>query len=129
MPYKSRYALDFMKKVPNIKLADPVELSPYDFEDDNGKTRKGISIKQGEVKIGNYFFNEKDKRENLHDFPQAPKDYQDMDSDDWAVHFTNVAKFLMEHIQKEQKYAREDEPTSDKVEYPTDEINPEDIPF
>ena len=125
MPYKSRYAIDFMKKLPNVDLDKEVEIMPFDFENDNGKKVKGITILQDKEKITNYFWNEKDSKENLHDYPQVEKDYSEMDSDDWQIHFTNVAKFLEQFTMSNVKLVKEE----NTIEYPEDEDSDLEIPF
>lgn len=93
----TKYFTDFGKKISNIDLGLDVNLSPFDFEAD-GKRRTGISIKQGETKLTNYFWDAENKV-SLHNFPQ-PEDYgNNYDSDDWKMYFIKVKKFLKNHIE------------------------------
>ena len=48
----SRYLGSFLEKLVNIDLNEPVEISPYNFEDEKtGKKITGISVKQDDVKV------------------------------------------------------------------------------
>jgi hypothetical protein len=61
---------DFMKKIPNINLDEYVNIAPYSFIDDKtGKQRRGVTIKQGDVKLTNYFYDPA-KEKTLHGFPK-----------------------------------------------------------
>lgn len=46
-----RYWTDFCKRLPNVRLAGRVRLTPYNFKNDEGKTVQGISILQDGAKI------------------------------------------------------------------------------
>lgn len=132
LPLKSRYGIDLMKKLPNVDLSKQVELSPFDFEDENGKSIKGISIKQDNEKVKNHFYNETTKKQDLYDFPQPENGGQDYDSDDWQAYFNGVAKFLQNFVTANVVAKLEGiELKSDDTlpEEPTDEISAEDIPF
>ncbi len=132
LPYKGRYAMDLMKKLPNVDLEKEVEIAPFDFFGDNGKPIKGVSVMQGNEKVKNFFYDEATKKEK--EIPQIEKEVDQMDSDDWQIHFTTVAKFLQSYIEKnvasklENKVIGE-EIMEDDIKYPEEEINPEDIPF
>ena len=117
MSMKSNYADDMMKKLPNIDLTKSAKFSPYNFTGDDGKTKKGISIMQNDAKIAGAFY-DVELKENLLGFPKLPAASKKWESDDWAVWFINVNKFL-------QKYTEEN--IIPKV--PTDLINIEDINF
>lgn len=90
---------DVMKKFPNINLEENAVFSPYAFEDDKGKTRKGISITQGDEKIQNYYF-DPEKGKATHKMPEPEGDTNSYDSDDWKIHFTKVRKFLISEMEK-----------------------------
>jgi len=92
----SNYAEDLMKKIPNIKLDETVTLSPYSFEDDKKKLRKGISVVQNEIKIKSFFY-DTDKKETLHGFPKVDKD-KTYDKDEWKIYFMTTRKFLEKFI-------------------------------
>jgi len=96
----SNYADDFMKKLPNIDLQQAVELSPYSFEDDKGKTRKGISIVQNGEKVKNFFYDE-EKKKACNGYPEVKKtEAAKWDSDDWKTFFIGARKFLVKHMEE-----------------------------
>ena len=96
---------DMMKKLPNMDLTKPVSFEPYSFEDDNKKLRRGISIKQGGVKIENYYSamegkGKKQKRVSANGIPEPEGDVSGYKKDDWKLHFLKVRKFLVEQVEK-----------------------------
>ena len=90
----SPYGEDVMKKLPNIDMNEHVVFSPYAFEDEKGKTRKGISITQGDEKIKNAFY---DGEKNLLDYPEV--EGENLDKDDWKIYFTQCRKFLVGYVE------------------------------
>lgn len=103
----SNFAQDLMKKLPNVDLNKKVSLSPYSFEDDKGKIRKGIVVWQGEdgkkEKIQSFFYDpETQKATNGIPVPQG--DTKKFDSDDWKMYFTVVKKFLVSYIEEKIIY-------------------------
>ena len=96
----SNFASDFMKKLPNINVDEHVDIGGYAFADSKTKkTKRGIVVKQGDDKIANFFY-DADKDKELHDFPTPEKDNDDMDTDDWKIHFIKVTKFLVAYTTK-----------------------------
>jgi hypothetical protein len=89
--------MDLMKKLPNIDFTKEVVIAPYSFEDDNKKTKKGITLMQGENKIKSFFLDEKGLA--INDFPVAQKEIAEMKKDDWTIYFINVTNFLKEYTQ------------------------------
>lgn len=89
----SNFGEDFLKKLPNVKFSEEVIMRPYSFEDDKKKLRKGITIIQGLDKLTN-FFGDPETKTNLHGYPEVPKPYNEMDSDDWKIYFMQARKFL-----------------------------------
>lgn len=92
---------DFLKKLPAINLDEFVTVQPYSFTDDKGKLRKGMSLKQGDEKIQDFFSKkEGDQYVKLHGFPEAgdPANYRN--ADDWKLYFMQCRKFLMEYARK-----------------------------
>jgi len=89
---------DFMKKLPNINLDEYVTITPYSFVDDNGKTRKGETVPQGDVKLTNYFY-DPEKKKNLHKYPEPEGDTSTFDKDDWKIYFTKCRKFLVKNTE------------------------------
>lgn len=99
MNTQSSYADDVMKKLPKIDFKIPVELTPYSFEDDKGKVRKGITVEQLQTKITSFFF---DGKKGINGIPELPakKEYEKWDSDDWKTYFISVRKFLQKYIEE-----------------------------
>ena len=95
----SNYGEDMMKKLPNVDLSMPVKLAPYAFEDNKGKSRKGITVTQNGVKILNHFYDVESK-ELLHNHPKPPvaKKNKTISSDEWKVYFGQVRLFLIGFI-------------------------------
>ena len=52
----SSYGMDFMEKIPGVDLTQRMNIRGYDFEDDKGKRRRGLSIEQDGEKIDGYFY-------------------------------------------------------------------------
>ena len=98
MSTSGSFGEDFMKKIPAIDLTKNVKLVPYAFEAD-GKSKKGISVYQDDVKINNYYYNTETK-ENTNGFPIPDGDTAKFDSDDWKMYFMVVRKFLVKQIEQ-----------------------------
>lgn len=104
-PDSSRYAIDFMEKLPNIDLTKEIVLNSYDFEAKNPKTGKvsrktGFSIVQDGEKIGTAYF-DFDTKKNLRGMPEVDQtEAADYDSDDWKVYYLQKKKFLVKETTK-----------------------------
>jgi len=96
---------DFMKKVMNINLDEYVVISPYSFTDEKGKNRRGMSITQGDTKIGDYF-SEKDgdSWKRTHGFPEPKGDIKKYNSDKWKMYFTECRVFLIDYLKENLKF-------------------------
>jgi len=90
---------DVLKKFPNIDFSEEVKLSPYSFEDENGKLRRGISIVQDGEKILGAFY-DPEKKKNLLGFPEPEGDTSEYDKEDWIMYFTIARKFLVKYAEK-----------------------------
>lgn len=151
LPQDSRFAADFLRKLPNIKLNEEVRFAPHDYEKE-GRRKVGIYIdhrnpetERFDVNVLDYFtkFEEKDGKwivTNLHGMPDATED----DKEDWPFYFKKVEKFLINYTKENilPKFAGERHltanevaPTNNEIDsmdnYPEskDTINPDDIPF
>lgn len=123
------YGEDLMKKLPNIDLEKPVELTPYAFEDDRGKLRKGVTVTQDGKKIQNYFYDPITKK-NVNGYPDPEGDIEDYEKDDWKIYFMQARKFLIAFIENKFPNKKQKTISSDVSDiYPTEEINPDSIPF
>lgn len=93
---------DLMKKLPNINFNEVMKLSPYSFEDDEGKSRRGISIVQNGEKIQNFFYDpnaNEGKGANINGYPDPQGDTSEYDKDDWKIYFTQARKFLVKYTE------------------------------
>lgn len=91
----SNFFSDFAKKIFSADLTKSIEFSPYDFESEEGKKLKGITMKQNSNKLYNYFY-DAEKKVNLRDFPTAENITE---KDDWKVYFLGVKKFLIKRLE------------------------------
>lgn len=99
-PSDSRYAIDFMKKLPNIDTEQVVIVNTYDFEDDKGKRRTAFDLKQGDSKIYSAFW-DNEKKKAIGGIPTVTKkDAASYDNDDWKIHFMKEKKWLIENSKK-----------------------------
>lgn len=96
---------DLMKKLPNIDLDKEVSLAPYAFEDEKGKSKKGVTVTQDEVKIKNYFYDE-EKKEVTNGYPKPKGDTTKYSSDKWKIYFLEAREFLTEYI--EERFVKKD---------------------
>lgn len=94
----SSFCEDLMKKLPAIDLKADVKLVPYSFVAE-GKSRKGITVYQGEQKVESYYW-DKEAKKVKNGFPEIEGDASKFDSDDWKMHFMKVRKFLVSEIGK-----------------------------
>ncbi len=96
MGISTSFAVDIMKKIPNVDLNKKVKLVPYAFQS-KGKARKGVTIYQNNLKIKDFFF-DAEKKSYLNGYPAFPLDYENFDSDDWKTYFIQVNKFLQNYL-------------------------------
>jgi len=133
IPTSSNFGTDVMKKLPNVDLKKSMFFAPYSFTpEDSDKQKRGVTIKQGDVKISGYFY-DVDKKESINDFPNPEGKVDEYDKDDWKIYFMKVKKFLVEYIEFNICPKFTPKVRQEGVEhYPTPEeegISPEDIPF
>jgi hypothetical protein len=88
---------DFMKKLPNINLDEFVTLAPYSFVDEKGKTRKGITVTQGDVKLKDFFTDSEDYKKKLHGYPMPKGDTDKYTTDKWKLYFAEARIFLSDY--------------------------------
>lgn len=104
-PDNSRYASDFMEKLPNIDLGQEIVFNTYDFEPKGGKRKTGVSIIQGKDadgepnKIGTAYYDFKSKKP-LRGLPQPTGDTDEYDTDDWKMYYLQKKKFLIKETKK-----------------------------
>ena len=124
---ETSFGESFMKLLPNINLEESASFEPYSFENDKGKTIKGISIKQNGEKIQNYYW-DADAKKPLHGFPKPKGDTEAYDTNDWKIFFLEARKFLVGETEKliAEKFPAK---AAEAETHPEDEIAPEKIPF
>lgn len=106
------YGEDLMKKLPNLDLSQDVELAPYSFTDERGKSRKGVSVVQNGNKIKNFFYNEETK-ENINGFPSPKGDTKKYSKDKWKIYFLEARDFLCEYTAEHFGATKVDANTND----------------
>ncbi len=120
----SRYAIDFMKKLPALDLSKEVVINPYDFEDKNGKRRTAFNIVQGGNKIYSAYW-DNEKKVALLGIPQANADDMD-DKDDWKMFFMTEKKFLIKATKKIAEGIAAQQPVESTT---VEKDQEEDVPF
>lgn len=96
LPFKSQYFTNFAKRLPNVNLSEVVQLSPYNFEDKDGKRKIGVNIKQNDETIGNAYYDTV-KKKVINGLPTF--DWSNKDKDDRDVHYIQERKFLKKAIE------------------------------
>lgn len=94
----TNFGEDLLKKLPSVDLTKEVTLTPYSFEDDRGKTRRGVTLLQDGEKITNFFY-DIEKKKNINKYPDPEGDTKTYDSDDWKMYFTKARKFLVKYAE------------------------------
>lgn len=97
----SNFGEDLMKKLPNIDFSQRVSMTPYAFEDEKGKVRKGLTINNQGDKIQNFFYDPIAKK-NINNYPDPKPNKGDKPytKDDWKIYFIETRKFLTEYTQE-----------------------------
>jgi hypothetical protein len=143
----TRYASDILKKLPGVDFAQEVRIRPYAFiPEGEDKTVTGVEITQKD-RSGNFtrkadsFFHAKagdGKTIVKNGFPKPDGDTRDYTSDDWQAFYVQVRRFLVNYTKEHvcPKFAdtskaapTHNEPSHSGIDYPKDDINPDDIPF
>lgn len=98
---ESNFGEDLMKKLPNIDFTQRVMITPYAFEDDAGKTRKGLTINNQGDKIQNFFYDPIAKK-NINEYPdpKPKKGDKPYTKDDWKVYFIEARSFLTDYVEE-----------------------------
>lgn len=130
----SNFASDIMKKLPNVDFEKTYVILPWSLTDERGKERRGVSFKHGEEKVENYFY---DGTKNVNGFPEPEGDTTVFTKDDWKIYFLKVKSFLTNHtkenicpkFEQDAKKVLKEGQTTPGVDYPAEDINPDDIPF
>lgn len=112
----SNFGEDLMKKLPGVDIEKPIVISPYSFEDEKGKKRKGVTLSQDGNKLENFYY-DKEAKKNKVGYPEV-KITKKMSKDDWKMYFLKVRMFLIDEVSK--KFGLE-------AQAPSDEINAEEV--
>lgn len=131
----SKYGVDFLKKLPNIKLDQEVRLMPFNFENDDGKEVTGIRVdhrdaeEKFKAKVDN-FFSDGTKSTNGYPDPE-PNAKETYSKADWKNYFSYVVpKFLVTYTTTNVLPKFNNKTSAPTIpDYPEEEINPDDIPF
>ena len=125
------YAEDLMKKIPAVIFDKTLTVSPYDFTDDKGKRRRGITIYQDGKKIQDFFTDE--NRKKINGAPSPEGDTDTYDSEDWKMYYTKLRKFNINYITEKivPKFGKVEKSAADKAweALPGEDIDPDNIPF
>lgn len=149
MSTSGRFGQDLLTKLPEVDLSKELFMRAYDYIPE-GKTKAsvGVSIKQGEDKIGNHFFDFK-TRKSINGMPTPDFKWGDDSVRKSAkdAYWEDVEVFLREYVEKNvTNFVKKEETVTDKdiasanadnqiaaedsldAEF-TEDISPEDIPF
>ena len=69
MGLESRYASDFMNRFPSVDLDSVINISPFSFENDEGKKITGVSLKQNGEKIEKNYTKDNPNGHQVHQLP------------------------------------------------------------
>lgn len=103
----NRFALDIMKKLPNMDFSKVYRFSPFYFTGDTGKPIKGVLISEGDsyekdssVKIESFFAFDEKKKEYANGYPMPKKAYDEMTENQKKSYYGEVEDFLVEYTEK-----------------------------
>lgn len=126
---EDRYGEDTLKKLPNLQKEVEYRFMPFSFvPQGEEKEKRGLSIASKDeegiftVKVFNFFYDPVTER-NINGYPVPT----DEDAEDWPFYFKKANKFMVKYAEENvlPKFA----PEKKEIEYPTEEIKPEDVPF
>lgn len=98
MPFDSAYARTFLERVLGVDPSKEVELKPYSFKNEKGKTRSGITIYQSNKKL-NHYFKAYDADGNFMEWKDGYPHFEEgMESEDWKIVAAQQSKFLRQNV-------------------------------
>jgi hypothetical protein len=115
----SAFGEQFLEKLPNIDTSKEVTFAPYLFTTDDGKTKKGLTIKHGEDKIMSHYnqYNPETKKwTSKKGFPLPEGGGKGFKTDDWKVYFIGKRKYLLAELAKHDLFVVEGEEKEVSVE-------------
>lgn len=131
---ESKDGRDVLRKLPAVDFTKEVRIMPYRFTPEDGdREMSGISFTQQDeegkytVKVENHFF-DKATSKYLHDFPVI--DWDNASESEQKIYKIQRDEFLVNYL-KQHVIPKFEFGGIDRgaIEYPEDEVNPEDIPF
>lgn len=147
----TKYGEDAVSKLPNVDFTKEVNIRPFSFhpKGDPDKTVTGLEFNQQDeegkftVHIENAFlrkaWDEAKKTMNREyldpEFPRPGADSADWDSDEWKAYYAKARRYMINAVltsvvPKLGKGAPQEAGEEvGGIQYPEEEINPEDIPF
>jgi len=133
----TNYGEDFLKKLPNVDLEKPVRLMPYAFTTEDGKERRGITITHTNADTQKFtdkvegFFYDAEAKTAKNGYPSPMGDTKSYDKEDWKIFYLQARKFLIQYTEKNilPKFSKIKSVATGDIDYPTTEINPDDVPF
>lgn len=90
-----RYWVDFLMRLPNLRLSEPVHMSPYSIED-NGKWNMGVAMKQDGAKVERKWTQANNYGNDENGQGGMPPPVKDEFEDKWS--FSARDKFLEEQL-------------------------------
>lgn len=123
---------DIMEKLPAVNFSEDVKIMPYRFTPEGeSKEKSGISVYQKDAdgkytnKITNFFLVDK---KPLHGYPTI--EWDKASETDRKIFFIKRNEFLLNYFTENviAKFS-ENQKTEAPLEYPEEDIKPEDIPF
>jgi hypothetical protein len=131
---KNKYGSCMLKKLPNIDFTKSILFKPYDFTSDEGKELRGVTILQDDVKIDGAFWDPEAKKSLLGlpevDEAKRPERSQKTKWENfWKAYFAEVEEFLVDYAEKNVLDKIPEVKKMETIEYPEEEINPDDVPF
>lgn len=108
----TNFGEDVLKKILNIDMTKEVKLAPYSFIDDKTKkSKKGVSITQGDAKITSYFhdYDEATKKTTVKNgYPKAPTK-KTVSSDEWKLYFMTARLAMIDTVTEKLGIVAEEE--------------------
>jgi len=97
---KTGFGEDILKKLPAVDIKETLELSPFEFQPED-RIIKGVTFKQGERKIKNFYRDEDGKVINGQPTPEGDTEGMDKEerSEFWNSYFSKVRRFMIKEIE------------------------------
>jgi hypothetical protein len=94
----SDYFKSFASCLKSIHLEEEVVFNAYDFTAEDGKRRRGMSLKQDGQKVQSFYY-DVEKKEAKNGMPSVDKKTaKTYEKDDWKIFYMSVKKFLKAEV-------------------------------